>query len=373
MNALSSVNLGPYVLQNRVFLAPLTRARSDGDGVPGDLEATYYTQRSGAGLLITEGTCISPQGHGWHHAPGIYSDQQKEAWKAVVNKVNTEGRGAKFFLQLWHLGRQSHSSVTGMPIVSASTVAIKGEARGLDGAKLESEIPHALTEEEISGVVQDYATAAKNSMDAGFDGVEVHGANGYLIDQFVQSITNHREDCYGGSIANRLRFALQVVDAVIAAVGDSTKVGYRLSPNSTFGEMGSPDSFEAYSELVRELIKRNIGYIHVLDGEGFGEPYTGTGIMSLEVLRGLVNEEAKDRAPLLIGNTGYTFESANNAIGKGFADAIAFGRLYISNPDLAERFASGSELEPPAEYPTWWNNASGAKGYIDWSFANDNK
>ena len=268
------------------------------------------------------------------------------------------------YLQLWHLGRQCHSSVTGQPIVSSSAVALTHHINGKSGAKLEAEVPHPLTEEEIASVVKDYAQAAERSIAAGFDGVEIHGANGYLIDQFTQTATNLRDDRYGGSLENRLRFALEVTDAVVARVG-ADRVGFRISPNGSFGEMGSADNVETFTALIEQLCERKLAFIHLMDGLGFGfhekcEVFTPA--MAREILSRLKSDTK------LIVNVGYTRDSGNEVIASGDADAVAYGRPYISNPDLAERFKANAELNPDGDKAGWWTTSMHEEGLTTYPF-----
>ena len=341
-------------LKNRVVMAPLTRGRAGEERTANALMAEYYAQRAGAGLIVSEGTAISKQGYGWTHSPGIYTPEQTEAWKQVVNAVHDQG--SKIYLQLWHTGRASHSSFqpdNDLP-VAPSAIAISGaEAHTPDGKK-PYETPRALDTEEIPRVVEEYRQAAANAKEAGFDGVEIHGANGYLIDEFLQSKTNHRSDKYGGSIENRYRFLQSVVEAVLT-VWDAKNVGVRLSPNGSFNDMGSPDYRETFTYIAKQLNSYGLAYLHLLDGLAFGfhelgEPMT-------------IAEFRKIYDGVLIGNCGYNRQDGEKAIADGDADLVAFGRPYISNPDLVERFDNNWSLNPDAEMDVWYS--PGAKGYTD--------
>ncbi|MEO1669980.1 MAG: alkene reductase [Cyanobacteria bacterium J06631_2] len=341
-------------LKNRVVMAPLTRGRAGEERTPNSLMAEYYAQRAGAGLIISEGTAISQQGYGWTHSPGIYTAEQTAAWKQIVDGVHE--RGSKMYLQLWHTGRASHSSFqpnNQLPI-APSAIKIEGsEAHTPDGKK-PYETPRALKIEEIPRVIAEYRQAAVNAKEAGFDGVEIHSANGYLIDEFLQSKTNQRTDKYGGSIENRYRFLQEVVEAVLT-VWDADKVGVRLSPNGSFNDMGSPDYRETFTYVVKQLNSYGLAYLHLLDGLAFGfhelgEPMT-------------IAEFRKIYDGVLIGNCGYDRTKAEQAIASGDADLIAFGRAYISNPDLVARFANNWELNPDAEVDIWYS--PGAEGYTD--------
>lgn len=351
-NLFTPFKLNDLTLSNRVVMAPLTRARSGPDRIPNQKMATYYSQRASAGLLITEATVISPQGIGWAETPGIYNEAQVEGWRRVTEAVHQAG--SKIFLQLWHTGRAGHSDFLGGELpVAPSAVAIHGEGIHTPAGKKPHETPRPLATEEVAGVVEDYRLAARRARQAGFDGVEIHAANGYLIDQFLQSKTNHRDDQYGGDIVNRFRFLDEVVTAV-SQEWPKERIGVRLSPNGNYHDMGSPDFRETFFYAVGRLNGR-VGYLHVIDGLAFGFHQLGEPITladARQVFDGVV-----------IGSTGYTRETANAAIVAGQADLIAFGRDFISNPDLVERFAKGWPLNPPAPVETWYT--PGDAGYID--------
>ena len=351
---LSPLNSNKLNFKNRIVLAPLTRARAGEERIPNALMAEYYAQRAGAGLLISEATAISKQGYGWVNAPGIYNDEQTQGWKQVTDAVHE--KGSLIFLQLWHTGRASHSSfqVDNQLPVAPSAIAIEGmEAHTPDGKK-PYETPRALETAEIAGIVADYKQAAARAKEAGFDGVEIHGANGYLIDEFLQSKTNQRSDEYGGSIPNRYRFLKEIVEAVLT-VWDAGKVGVRLSPNGVFNDMGSPDYRETFTYVAQQLNQYNLAYLHVLDGLAFGFHQIGEPVTLAEL--------RKVYDGILMGNCGYDRNSAEQAISRGDADLIAFGRAYISNPDLVARFANDWELNPDAEMDVWYS--FDAKGYTD--------
>lgn len=345
---------GGLSLKNRVVLAPMTRARSGADRIPNALMAEYYSQRANAGLVITEGTTISPQANGWLHSPGIYTPEQTEAWKPIVDAVRQQE--AKIFLQLWHTGRASHSSFqenNQLPI-APSTIKIEGaEAHTPDGKK-PYETPRALKTEEIPQVVEEYRASAANAKKAGFDGVEIHGANGYLIDEFLQSKTNQRSDRYGGSVENRYRFLKEIVESILT-VWDAGQVGVRLSPNGSFNDMGAPDYRETFTYVIEQLNNYGLGYLHVLDGLEFGFHEQGTP-MTLKEIKKIYDG-------VLIGNCGYDRTDAEKAIASGNAELIAFGRPYISNPDLVDRFTNNWELNPDADMSVWYS--FDAEGYTD--------
>ena len=353
---LSTFDLRGLALRNRVVMAPLTRARAGRERVPNDLMVEYYTQRASAGLVITEATTISEQGIGWVDSPGIYNAVQEAGWKKIVAALHA--RGTPVFLQLWHCGRASHSTFHGgQPAVSASAIKINGDYIHTPQGKLPYEAPRALATAEVAAVVEDYRRAAARAQAAGFDGVEIHAANGYLIDQFLQSKTNQRTDHYGGSVENRCRFLKEIVAATLT-VWPANRVGVRLSPNGNFNDMGAPDFRETFTYAAGQLTAIGLGYLHVVDGLAFGFHEQGQP-MTLAEFRALF-------AGPLMGNCGYTQDTAEAAIASGHADLIAFGRPYLSNPDLVERFANGWELNPPADIKVW--SAPDARGYTDFTF-----
>ncbi|MBE7506946.1 MAG: alkene reductase [Planctomycetia bacterium] len=353
---LSTFDLGGLHLRNRVFMAPLTRGRAGHQRVPNDLMTEYYVQRASAGLIIAEATTISEQGLGWVDSPGIYNEEQVAGWKKVTAALHA--KGTPFFLQLWHCGRASHSAFHGgQPAVSASAIKINGDDLHTPDGKRPHETPRALATAEVGAVVEDYRRAAERAKAAGFDGVEIHAANGYLIDQFLQSKTNQRTDHYGGNVENRFRFLKEVVQATVT-VWPANRVGVRLSPNGNFNDMGSPDFRETFTHAAAQLNAFGLAYLHVVDGLAFGFHEQGTP-MTLAEFRAVFG------GPLM-GNCGYTQESGEAAIASGVADLIAFGRPFLSNPDLVERFANGWELNAPADKKVW--SAPDAKGYTDFPF-----
>ena len=353
---LSPYDLHGLLLKNRVVMSPLTRSRAGAERMPNPLMAEYYAQRASAGLIITEATVVSKQGIGWLDSPGIYSDEQAEAWKMVVEAVHSGG--CPIFLQLWHCGRASHSSFhdNGELPVAPSAVRLNGDYIHTPLGKKPYETPRALNTDEVATVVEDYRAAARRALAAGFDGVEIHSANGYLIDQFLQSRTNHRTDRYGGSLENRYRFLDEIVNAVLT-VWPSNRVGVHLAPNGNFNDMGSPDYRETFSYVAGRLNLHNLAYLHVVDGlefgfHGLGDPMT------------LAEFRAEFKGTLM-GNCGYTKEKAEEAIRRDDSDLISFGRPYISNPDLADRFVNGWPLNPPADPAVWYSFSLGATGYTD--------
>ncbi|MEG4332681.1 alkene reductase [Microcoleus sp. AT9_A2] len=351
---LSPFKIGDLPLKNRVVMAPLTRARAGEARMPNALMAEYYTQRASAGLIITEATVVSTQANGWLNTPGIYSDEQGEAWKQIVTAVHAHQ--TPIFMQLWHCGRASHSSFhqnNQLP-VAASAIKINGEGIHTPLGKQPYETPRALETDEISLVVEDYRKAAERAKMAGFDGVEIHAANGYLIDTFLQTKTNHRTDSYGGTVENRYRFLKEIVEAIIT-VFPANRVGVRLSPNGNFNDMGSPTYREDFLYFAEQLNAYDLAYLHLVDGLAFGFHELGTPMM--------IGEFRDVFTGPLIGNCGYTQEQAETALSSKLADLIAFGRNFISNPDLVERFTNGWPLNPPAEMGVWYS--FGPEGYID--------
>lgn len=348
------ITMGDLSLKNRIVVAPMTRARAGKDRIPNAWMAEYYAQRSGVGMILTEATTISPQANGWVNSPGIYTKEMVDGWKDVVRRVHAEG--SRIFLQLWHMGRASHSSFHhGSLAVAPSAIAIQAEYIHTPIGKQPHEVPRALETQEIPGIVEEYRRAAENAKAAGFDGVEIHGANGYLIDQFLQAKTNQRTDEYGGSIANRCRFMQEVVTAV-CSVFPAERVGVRISPNGMFNDMGSPDYRETFLYLAQKLDAFGLAYLHVMDGLAFGFHGLGTP-MTLSEFRPLFRGK-------LMGNCGYSAEQAERVIEAGDADLISFGRPFISNPDLVDRWKNGWPLAADAPVETWYTPGND-KGYID--------
>lgn len=343
-------------LANRIALAPMTRARSGASRIPNAIMAEYYVQRAAAGLLITEATVIAEYANGWNETPGIYTDEMTDGWKSVVEAVRAAD--GKIFLQLWHCGRASHSSFVGGKLPMApSAIAINGDYIHTPIGKQPYEVPRAIETSEIAMIVSDYRLAARRARQAGFDGVEIHGANGYLIDTFLQSKTNHRTDAYGGSIEYRYRFLKEIVEGVSQEF-PLNRVAVRLSPNGVYNDMGSPDFREQFAYVASQLDGFGLAYLHVMDGLGFG--FHGIGEpMTLADFRKVFH------GPLM-GNCGYTIESAEAAVSTGHADMIAIGRPYISNPDLIDRIRNDWPLAEPAPMSDWYS-PTGAKGYTDYA------
>ena len=349
------IELGDFTAKNRIFMSPLTRARAGRDAVPTAIMAKYYGQRAEAGLIISEATGISREGLGWPYAPGIWSDEQVEAWKPITEAVHE--KGGRIVCQLWHMGRMVHSSVTGKQPVAPSATTAPGYAHTYDG-KVPYEEARPLQVDEIPRILAEYENAARNALKAGFDGIQLHAANGYLIDEFLKDGTNLRTDEYGGSPNNRIRLLSQVVERIIGAIGDG-KTGVRLSPNGdTQGCIDSaPEA--VFVPAAAELNRLGVAWLELREPgpEGtFGK--TDQPKLSPEIRKVF-------RRPLVL-NQDYTFELAQKAVQEGQADAIAFGRKFISNPDLPARFRKGIALQQD-DMSTWYSR--GEPGYTDYPFA----
>ncbi len=349
-----SLQLGPHTLENRVLMAPMTRGRASVDNVPTTRMATYYEQRAAGGLLITEGTQISPQGVGWYRAPGIWTDEMVEAWKPVTKAVHDAG--GRIFMQLWHLGRVSHPDFqpAGELPVGPSAIAAEGHSHTPSGNK-PYVVPRALETSELPGVVADFVRAAENAIAAGFDGVELHGANGYLLDQFIRDGSNRRTDAYGGSIENRWRLPLEVAAAVASAIG-SERTAVRLSPTNRYNDMIDSDPIASYSYGARKLGELGLVYLHVV------EPRPGHMMHDPEAPALLPHIREYYRG-VLISNGGFQADSGNEIIESGLVDAVSFGVPYLANPDLVERLQRGAEQNAP-DFATLY--AGDDEGYIDY-------
>lgn len=346
------IEVGAYWLPNRIVMAPLTRNRAGEGNVPQALNATYYQQRASAGLIITEATQISPQGVGYPATPGIHTNEQVEGWKRVTRAVHD--KDGRIFLQLWHVGRISHPSLQpdGQLPVAPSAIKPAGEAVTYEGMQAFVE-PRALETDELPGIVEDYVSAARNALEAGFNGVEIHSANGYLLDQFLRDGSNQRDDEYGGSIENRARLLREVVAAVCDVVSPY-KLGVRISPENSFNDMHDSDAQATFNYIAEMLNEFDMAYLHVLEGD----------MMSGE--RKFDYQQIKDifEGPYM-ANAGYDFERASLAVKNNHADMVSFGSLYISNPDLVERFKTGAELTV-ADQTTYYGGDE--KGYTDYPF-----
>jgi N-ethylmaleimide reductase len=359
----SPLQVGPYRLQHRVVMAPLTRMRADRETfAPRPLNAEYYAQRATpGGLIIAEASPVLPGGRGSPATPGIYSDAQVAGWRSVVDAVH--GRGGLIFLQLWHVGRVSHSSFHGgaLPVApSAVPIAVEGMmATTAAGKVVPYETPRALETGEIAGVVEGFRRAAKNAVAAGFDGVEIHGANGYLLEQFLQSRSNLRTDRYGGGIENRARLLLEVTQAAIDVWG-ANRVGVRLSPYGIANDSGEADPMPLYSYVVRALDRLGLAYVHFIEPRSSG---AGRAEVNHQNVPSAMVLFRPMWSGVLISAGGFTGETANAAISQGHADAIAFGRIFIANPDLPRRLQHGFPLNP-YNRATFYGGAE--KGYTDY-------
>ncbi|MDQ2084270.1 alkene reductase [Xanthobacteraceae bacterium Astr-EGSB] len=349
----SKTTLGSLSLQNRLVMCPLTRSRAIGN-VPNDLMVEYYAQRASAGLIITEGTSPSPNGLGYPRIPGIFSDAQVAGWKRVTEAVH--GRGAKIFVQLMHTGRVGHplNLPAGARVLGPSAVAAEGQMfTDAEGLKPNA-MPAAMTAEDITATIAEYATAAKNAVAAGFDGVELHGANGYLLEQFIRPNSNQRTDGYGGAIQNRARFVLEVADAAISAIG-ADRVGIRLSPFGVFNDMPLYAEMEAdYAYLAGKLNAAGLVYIHLVDHSASGAP---------EVPASVKDMFRKTFRRTLILSGGYDAARAERDLAAGRCDLVAFGKAFLANPDLVRRWQTGAPLNAP-DPNTFYT--PGPKGYTDY-------
>jgi N-ethylmaleimide reductase len=348
------VQLGPYHLANRIVMAPLTRRRAGEDGVPASLMVEYYTQRASAGLIIAEGTNVSAQGRGYARTPGLFTIEQVRGWRPVSFAVHA--LGGRIFSQLWHVGRISHPSLQPGGALPVGPSALLPHASVFtDGGFVPCVTPRALETSEIPSIVQQYREAARHALSARFDGVEIHAANGYLLEQFLRDSTNQRTDAYGGSRENRARLLLEVVEAVAGECG-AQRVGVRLSPlNRGNGADLDRDSAGTYGYLVERLNGFGIAYIHVIEGTTQGARQVPGGF-DLQLLR-------RSFRGLYIANNGYELELALQARRGGLADLVSFGRLYIANPDLVERLRTGAALNVP-DRATFFGG--GAAGYTDY-------
>lgn len=342
---------GDIAMKNRVVMAPLTRSRAVG-GIPGPLHVEYYRQRAGAGLIVNEGTQISPMGQGYADTPGIHSPEQVAAWRKVTDAVHAEG--GTIVVQLWHVGRISHPDLLGgAEPLAPSAIPANGKTF-INGDYVPLGRPREITVDEIAATVEDYRIAARNAIDAGFDGVEIHSANGYLLDQFLRDTTNKRTDAYGGSIENRTRFLREVIAAITAEIG-AGRTGIRLSPWSNANDVGiDSDTPALFGAVIDILNDAGLAFLHVIEGQTGGpRDFPAEGMAALR----------KRFKGIWIGNNSYTRQTAIEAVNGGAADAVAFGRLYISNPDLAERLEKDASLNA---LPTQNIYGGGAEGFTDY-------
>jgi len=353
------VNLGSIQLKNRLVMAPLTRMRAIDGEVPNPLTKTYYAQRASAGLIITEATQISPLGMGYPATPGIYSALQTAAWKEIVETVHA--KGGSIVAQLWHVGRISHSSLhpeQGLP-EAPSAIAASGQTYGADWQLHDYETPRAMSTEDIARLLKEFEFAAQNAKTAGFDGIEIHAANGYLLDQFLQDGTNQRTDQYGGSIENRIRLLDEVIETV-SKVFPSDQIGVRLSPYGTFNDIEDSDPIALFTTLINKLNGYKLAYVHMIEPRstssgGNDQVYEDAPITS-ELFRAAYQGK-------FITAGGYDQAMGEQVLEEGLADAVAYGRLYISNPDLVERFKKNAPLSPYNRATFYGGNEA---GYIDY-------
>ncbi len=363
------IAFGAIAAPNRIVMAPLTRNRSPG-AVPTELVAEYYTQRASAGLLISEGTAITQQGQGYADVPGLYAPEQLAAWRRVTDKVHEAG--GRIVTQLWHVGRISHETLQpgGARPVAPSAVTAKSKTFLVNpdgtGGFADTSEPRALDLGEIPGILEDYRRAAKAAVEeAGFDGVEIHAANGYLVDQFLRSNSNLRTDAYGGAIENRARFLFKVVDAVTEGAGKG-RVGIRLSPVTPANDAADPDPQPLFEHVARGLASRDLAFVHVIEGSTGGPRDYRQGERDFDYAAfKAAYRDAGGKAAWIVNN-GYDGEMAKQAVQSGAADLVAFGRLFIANPDLVERLRKGLALNEP-DRATFYGG--GAKGYTDYPFA----
>ena len=354
LDLFSPVKLGGIALKNRMVMAPLTRNRAGAGGVPQAMNVTYYVQRASAGLIISEATPISAMAHGYPALPGIYTDEQVAGWKKVTDAVHAEG--GKIVLQLWHVGRISHPSLlpNGAQPVAPSAITPNGKAFTYQGL-VDYVQPRALDVSELPGIVADYVHATKSAISAGFDGVEIHAANGYLLDQFLRDGTNKREDHYGGNIENRTRLLLEVTKAVVTVAG-ADKVGIRISPVNPFNDMKDSNPQALFNYVVDVLNQFNLAYLHVVEGGihggGIADPF------DFSALR-------KHCQSPYIANLAYDKARGNAAIASGHADAVAYGVPFIANPDLVKRFSTNAALNE-ADSSTFYGGTE--HGYTDYPF-----
>jgi N-ethylmaleimide reductase len=358
MNLFSSVQLGAYTLPNRMVMAPMTRLRADGT-IPTELMGKYYAQHASAGLIVTECTMVSPLSQGYMNVPGIYNDEQTEGWKLVTEAVHAQG--GKIFLQLWHSGRIAHSALLdGEQPIAPSAIAASGQLHTPIG-KVEIETPRALQTAEIAEIVEQFRSCAVNAQEAGFDGIELHGAFGYLIDQFLQDGSNQRQDDYGGSIENRARFLLEVTEAVTKVWGGD-RVGIKLSPSNTFYGMYDSNPQATFSYAIEALNPFNLAYIHLMEPNEMD-------LSSRNVINPVLPVFRPIYQGTIITNGGYDKDKGNKAIASGNAELVSYGKLFLANPDLPQRFAVDAQLNQPNPKTFYGQGNKNAEvGYTDYPF-----
>lgn len=351
------LQMGPHALKNRVVMNPMTRSRADADAVPTAIMATYYAQRASAGLIVTEGVAPSPNGRGYARTPGLWNAAQVGAWSAVTAGVKAQG--GTIFAQLMHCGRVSHpgNMQADAVVVAPSAVALAGQMYTDSMGMQDYPVPQAMTEADITAAIAEFVTAAQNAIAAGFDGVELHGANGYLLEQFLSPDTNTRSDAWGGSVANRIRFVVEVAQAVVAAIG-ADKVGIRLSPYGTASGMAAyPEVDETYEALTKALASAGLVYLHLVDHSAMGNPPVPATLLA-------AIRQAWPRT-LIIGGS-FDLDKAQQAIASGATDLAGFGRAFIANPDLVARLQNGTALTAP-DFATFYT--PGEAGYTDYPAA----
>jgi N-ethylmaleimide reductase len=352
----SPIQLGALALPNRVFMAPLTRCRASEGHVPNDLNAEYYAQRASAGLIISEATSVSPRGYGYPSTPGIHTEAQVAGWSKITDAIHA--KGGHIYLQLWHVGRISHPAFQKDSSLPVAPSAIKPKGQVFTGVSMEDYVtPRALETAEIPKIVNEYVHGAMLAKQAGFDGVEIHNANGYLLDQFLRDGTNHRTDGYGGSVQNRARLTIEVTEAVCSVWGGD-RVGIRLSPGGVFNDMCDSNPLETFGHVLRELSSFGLAYAHI------------TQVTAQDIAHGAKQGVGpKELRPFWAGNIvsagGFTKETGNRALAEGWADAIAFGVPFLANPDLPERLRKDAPLNPPDEASFYGGTE---KGYTDYPF-----
>lgn len=358
MKLLQPFQLGPLTLPNRIVMAPMTRSRHP-QTIPNDLAPTYYAQRASAGLIVAEATQVTPRGQGYPDTPGIFTDEHVAAWRKVTDLVHAAG--GRIFLQLWHVGRISHSAYhDGRPPVAPSPVAPEGQTMLPDFSMTAYETPHALTAEEIAETVEQFRAGAANAKRAGFDGVEIHGANGYLIDQFLQSSTNRRDDAYGGSVKNRARFLFDVTEAVLQE-WDADRVGVRLSPGGGFNDIRDDDPAETFGYVAEQLNDYALAYLHVIRAPDVAE-VDGRTIDTVELVR-------RRYRGTLIAAGGFSRDEGERFLSEDRADLVAYARLFLANPDLPIRFATGARLNEPDQSTFYGGDVNGYTDYSIWEGA----
>ncbi len=358
LDLFSTFQLGDQELKNRIIMAPMTRLRAN-DSIPTELMAIYYAQRASAGLIITECTMVSPLSHGYMNCPGIYNQEQIKGWQQVTEAVHD--RGGKIFLQLWHSGRVAHSALlNGESPVAPSAIAGQGQLHTPIG-KVDLETPRALETGEIPPIVQQFAQGAKNALEAGFDGIELHGAFGYLIDQFLQDGSNQRTDEYGGTVANRCRFVLDILGAVTPIWG-AQKVGIKLSPSNTFYGMYDSNPQETFSYLLQQLNKFDLAYIHLMEPNEID-------LANADVINPVLPAFKDFYQGTIMTNGGYDRETGNQVVASNNAQLVSYGKPFIANPDLPERFAKNAPLNEPNSQTFYGRGGENeTQGYTDYPF-----